>query len=68
VLENVLETHAHESDFDIPTLARHFLALLSWRITLERECAVRTQLTAEEIAALATTLVDDYMKAFLRKK
>ncbi len=29
VLENVLETHAHQSDFDIPTLSRHFAGLLS---------------------------------------
>jgi AcrR family transcriptional regulator len=68
VLENVLETHAHESDFDIPTLGRHFLALLSWRITLERELAVRGQPTPQEIAALAAPLVDDFMKAFLRPK
>jgi AcrR family transcriptional regulator len=68
VLENVLETHAHESDFDIPTLARHFLALLSWRITLERELAVRSQPTSQEVADLAARLVADFMKAFLRPK
>jgi AcrR family transcriptional regulator len=66
VLEHVLETHAHASDFDIPTLARHFTGLLSWRITLERQCAVRPEPTQQEIAELATTLVDDFMKAFLR--
>jgi AcrR family transcriptional regulator len=68
VLENVLETHTHQSDFDIPTLARHFTGLLSWRITLERQCAVRPELNAQEIADLATTLVDDFMKAFLKPK
>ena len=68
VLENVLETHAHQSDFSIPTLARHFLALLSWRVTLERELAVRVQPTPQEIAELAAALVDDFMKAFLRPK
>ena len=68
VLENVLETHAHQSDFSIPTLARHFLALLSWRVTLERELAVRAQPTPQEIAELAAALVDDFMKAFLRPK
>jgi AcrR family transcriptional regulator len=66
VLENVLETHSHRSDFDIPTLARHFTGLLSWRITLERQCAVRAQPTAAEIAELASSIVDDFMKAFLR--
>jgi TetR/AcrR family transcriptional regulator, mexJK operon transcriptional repressor len=68
VLESVLETHAHESDFDIPTLARHFAALLCWRMTLERQCAVRTQPTQEEIAELSAAVVDDFMKAFLRRK
>jgi AcrR family transcriptional regulator len=68
VLENVLETHSHHSDFDIPVLARHFTGLLSWRVTLERQCAVRKQPTPEEIVELAATLVDDFMKAFLRPK
>jgi AcrR family transcriptional regulator len=68
VLEAVFETHAHHSDFDIPSLARYFAALLSWRVTLERQCAVRTQPTPEENVALAATMVDDFMKAFLRPK
>ena len=68
VLENVLETHAHQSDFDIPKLARHFAGLLCWRITLERQCAVRGEPTAEEIAQLAGAVVDDFMKAFLKPK
>jgi TetR/AcrR family transcriptional repressor of mexJK operon len=68
VLESVLETHPHESDFDIPTLARHFTGLLSWRVTLERQCAVRGQPTEAEIAALSAALVDDFMKAFLKPK
>jgi TetR/AcrR family transcriptional regulator, mexJK operon transcriptional repressor len=68
VLENVLETHAHQSDFDIPTLARHFTGLLSWRVTLERQCAVRSEPNAQEIAEIAATLVDDFMKAFLKPK
>jgi TetR/AcrR family transcriptional repressor of mexJK operon len=68
VLESVLETHAHESDFDIPALARHFTGLLSWRVTLERQCAVRAEPTAHEIAEIAANLVDDFMKAFLKPK
>jgi TetR/AcrR family transcriptional repressor of mexJK operon len=68
VLENVFETHAHQSDFDIPKLARHFAGLLCWRITLERQCAVRGEPPAEEIAQLAAAVVDDFMKAFLRPK
>jgi hypothetical protein len=68
VLETVLATHPHNSDFDIPTLARHFTGLLSWRITLERQCAVRQEPNAQEIAELAAPLVDDFMKAFLKPK
>jgi TetR/AcrR family transcriptional regulator, mexJK operon transcriptional repressor len=68
VLENVLETHAHQSDFDIPTLARHFAGLLCWRITLERQCAVRGEPTAGEITEFAATVVDDFTKAFLKPK
>jgi TetR/AcrR family transcriptional repressor of mexJK operon len=68
VLETVLATHPHNSDFDIPALARHFTGLLSWRITLERECAVRQEPNAQEIAELAAPLVDDFMKAFLKPK
>src|SRR5688572_3422216 len=68
VLENVLETHAHQSDFDIPSLARNFAGLLCWRITLERQCAVRGEPTSQEIAELATAVVDDFMKAFLKPK
>jgi AcrR family transcriptional regulator len=68
VLENVFETHSYESDFDVPTLSRHFVALMSWRITLERQCAVRTEPSAAEIAEIAQVVVDDYMKAFLRAK
>jgi TetR/AcrR family transcriptional regulator, mexJK operon transcriptional repressor len=68
VLESVLETHAHESDFDVPTLARHFAAMLCWRMTLERQCAVRTQPAQEEIVQLSASIVDDFMKAFLKRK
>jgi AcrR family transcriptional regulator len=68
VLESVLETHPHQSDFDVPTLARHLTGLLSWRVTLERQCAVRGEPTPQEIAELATAYVDDFMKAFLKPK
>jgi TetR/AcrR family transcriptional repressor of mexJK operon len=68
VLEGVFATHAHESDFDIPTLAKHFIGLLTWRVTLERQCAVRGQPSQEEIEDLSASLVDDFMKAFLKPK
>ena len=68
VLESVFEAHVYESDFDIPTLARHFAALLCWRMTLERQCAVRNEPTQAEIAQLSAAVVDDFMKAFLKRK
>ncbi|HSC15149.1 MAG TPA: TetR/AcrR family transcriptional regulator [Gammaproteobacteria bacterium] len=68
VLESVLDTHAHESDFDVPTLARHFAAMLCWRMTLERQCAVRAEPTQEEMAELSAAVVDDFMKAFLKAR
>jgi len=68
VIESVLETHPHRNDLDIPTVARHFAALLSWRVTLERQCAVRAEPTSAEIKDIATPVVDDFMKAFLRPK
>ena len=68
VLEKVLEARSHHSDFDIPSLSRHFVALMSWRITLERSCAVRPEPTPAEITEIATAVVEDFMKAFLRPK
>lgn len=68
VIENVLATHPHDSDFDIPALAKYFTGILTWRVTLERQCAMRSEPTAEEIDELSVTLVDDFMKAFLKPK
>ncbi len=66
VLENVFGSHEHRSNFTVPQLSRHFVALMSWRVTLERECAVREQPSPPELTQLATATVDDFMKAFLR--
>jgi TetR/AcrR family transcriptional regulator, mexJK operon transcriptional repressor len=68
VLERVLETHAHASDFDVPALAKHFTGMLTWRVTLERQCAVRGQPSQDEIEELSVSLVDDFIKAFLKPK
>jgi TetR/AcrR family transcriptional repressor of mexJK operon len=68
VLEKVFKTHAYVSEFDVPALSQHFAALMSWRTTLERQCAVQPQPTAPEITEGAREIVDDFMKAFLRQK
>ena len=68
VLQKVFETHDYESDFDVQTLSEHFVALMSFRVTLERQCAVRVQPTAEEISVYAAAIVNDFMKAFLKAR
>ncbi|HEX6999254.1 MAG TPA: TetR/AcrR family transcriptional regulator [Gammaproteobacteria bacterium] len=66
VLETVFEAHREKSPFDPQTLARHFLAIGSWRLMLELECGVRAPPTKSELHAWVETTVDDFMKAFLR--
>jgi TetR/AcrR family transcriptional repressor of mexJK operon len=68
VLAKVFETHDYGSDFDVPTLSSHFTALMSWRLTLERQCAVRPEPTAAELSAHAAAIVDDFMKAFIHPR
>ena len=68
VLQKVFETHDYKSDFDVQTLSEHFVALMSFRVTLERQCAVRVQPTAEEISVYAAAIVNDFMKAFLKAR
>ena len=68
VLQKVFETHDHQSDFDMKALSEHFVALMSWRITLERQCSVLPEPTKEEISKHAAAIVDDFMKAFLRPR
>jgi AcrR family transcriptional regulator len=59
---------AHEINGELPTavLARHFLALISWRVMLERECAVTAPPTRAETRKVVESIVDDFMTAFLR--
>ncbi len=70
VIESVLETHAHQSDFDMPTLAEAFhRPCCRWRVTLERQCAVRGAADAgRDRASSPQPLVDDFMKAFLKRE
>ena len=67
-LENGFRSHEADADFDAAVLARHFAALLSWRIMLERECAVSAAPTKVETAQWVESIVDDFMKAFLRSR
>jgi TetR/AcrR family transcriptional regulator, mexJK operon transcriptional repressor len=68
VLENVFTSRRADSDFSAAVLSRHFVALVTWRIVLERECAVSPALTKVETRACAETIVEDFLKAFLRQR
>jgi AcrR family transcriptional regulator len=66
--EEIFRAHRTESDFDPAALSRHFLAMISWNVMLERECGVRPVLTRAEMRTWVESVVHDFMKAFLRPK
>ena len=66
-VEAMFAAHLDEAEFDFKPLSRYFVALLSHRIMLARECCVRPEPTAAEIKLLAAEIVDDFSKAFLRR-
>jgi AcrR family transcriptional regulator len=67
-LERLITSHGADTEFDAKALSRHFLALISWRVVLERECAVCAAPTRAETRKWVESVVDDFMKAFLRAK
>ena len=66
--EEVFRTHHVESDFDPAVLSRHLMAMVSWRVMLELECAVIAAPTPAERRRWIESVVDDFMQAFLRSK
>jgi TetR/AcrR family transcriptional repressor of mexJK operon len=64
--EEIFKSHRSRSDFDPAALSRHFMAMISWRVMLERECAVLAAPTPEEMRRWVESVVDDFIKAFLR--
>jgi TetR/AcrR family transcriptional repressor of mexJK operon len=68
VFEEIFRSHHAESDFDPATLSRHFVSMLSWRLMLERECAVIAAPTPPEMRRWVESVVADFFKAFLRSK
>jgi TetR/AcrR family transcriptional repressor of mexJK operon len=62
------EHDAGNGAFDCDSLSRHFIALISHRIMLERECRLRSEPTPEEVREMSERLVEDFLKAFLREK
>jgi TetR/AcrR family transcriptional repressor of mexJK operon len=67
-VEEIFTSHRIESDFDPGVLSRHFLAMVFWRVVLERECGLRPVLTRAEMRAWVESVVHDFTKAFLRPK
>lgn len=65
-IERVFAAHALKTDLPYAVLSRNFLALVSWKVMLERECAVRPAPTPAETRAWVESVVDDFTKAFLR--
>jgi len=68
VLESVFTQHRADSLFETSVMSKHFLALIAWRIMLERECAVRAVPTKEQVREWAEASVSDFMKAFVRTR
>jgi len=64
--EEIFKSHQTRSEFDPAVLSRHFVAMISWRVMLERECAVMAAPTELEMRRWVESVVDDFMKAFLR--
>lgn len=64
--EEIFKTHQSRSDFDPAVLSGHFIAMISWRVMLERECAVLGALSPEEMRRWIESVVQDFMKAFLK--
>ena len=65
-LERVLAAHCGDAKHDPAVLARHFLAMASWRLILERECGLRAEPTKAETRAWIEVTVDDFIDAFIR--
>jgi AcrR family transcriptional regulator len=64
--EEILRCHRAESDVEPAVLSRYFLAMVSWRTMLERECGVSPVPARAEIRARVESIVNDFMKAFIK--
>ena len=67
-IERVFAAHKVRSQFTHPVLARHLLAMISWRVMLERECAVIAPPSKAETRKLVESIVDDFRSAFLQQR
>jgi AcrR family transcriptional regulator len=65
-IERVFAAHGIKAELPFAVLSRHFLALISWKVMLERECAVTEAPTKAQTKQWVESVVDDFIKAFLR--
>lgn len=66
-VERVFAVHCRGHRLPPATLAQHFLAMASWKIILERECALRAEPTKAEMRTWVEAIVDDFLEAFVRQ-
>lgn len=64
-LRKLFAKHAADSGFDADSLSRYFIAMSSLSIMVDRQCRVAEQPSREEVGRLASTIVDDFIAAFL---
>jgi hypothetical protein len=67
-LRSYFAQHHADSLFETSVMSKHFIALICWRIMVERECAVRPAPTKQQVREWAESSVDDFMKAFVRTR
>jgi TetR/AcrR family transcriptional regulator, mexJK operon transcriptional repressor len=63
-LERFFSLHQAETRFEPRMLSRAFMALLLHELMLERNCGLRGDLSAEEIATLTAPIVDNFLEAY----
>jgi TetR/AcrR family transcriptional regulator, mexJK operon transcriptional repressor len=63
-LERFFALHRVETRFEPRMLSRAFMALLLHELMLERNCGLRGNLSADETAALAAPIVDNFIEAY----
>ena len=68
VLENLFAQHKADSLFETSVMSKYFIAVIAWRIMLERECAVRGEPNKQQVREWAEASVSDFMKAFVRTR
>jgi TetR/AcrR family transcriptional repressor of mexJK operon len=68
VLEDLFAQHGADSLFETTVMSKYFIAMIAWRIMLERECAVRVEPSKQQVREWAEASVGDFMKAFVRTR